>query len=188
MKVTRGLEILWRRLTEQGLRVTAMWAADHSVRLLTGAPIRGVSQITSHLHVGGQYRARGWPRMAARGITAVINLRIEFDDEDAGIAPPRYLHLPTIDDHAPTLDQLRAGVEFIAEEVANGGGVYIHCASGVGRAATLAAAYLISTGLTCHQAWIAIRRVRPFVRPTNVQLEQIECFAAQAHGQPAHLP
>lgn len=177
MKVTRGLAILWRRLTEQGLRVTGMWAADHAVRILTGAPIRRVSQITPHLHVGGQYRARGWPRMAKRGITAVINLRIEFDDADAGIAPPRYLHLPTVDDDTPTVDQLRTGVEFVAEEVANGGGVYIHCASGVGRAATMAVAYLISTGLSPDQAWLAIQDVRPFIRPTPVQLAQIERFS-----------
>jgi protein tyrosine phosphatase (PTP) superfamily phosphohydrolase (DUF442 family) len=180
MTLTRGLAILWRRFTEQGVRVTAMWAADHAVRILTGAPIRRVSQITPHLHVGGQYRARGWPRMAARGITAVINLRIEFDDEAAGIAPPQYLYLPTVDDHAPTLDQLRAGAEFVAEVVAQEGGVYIHCASGVGRAATMAVAYLISTGLSPDRAWMAIRQVRPFVRPTAVQFEQIEHFAALA--------
>ncbi|HUX76343.1 MAG TPA: hypothetical protein VMY40_06860 [Anaerolineae bacterium] len=87
-KLTKGIHILWSRLTQQGLRVTALWAADHAVRIVTGAPIRRVSQITPHLHVGGQYRRRGWPRLAARGITAVVNVRVEFDDNDAGIAPP----------------------------------------------------------------------------------------------------
>jgi predicted protein tyrosine phosphatase len=181
-KVTRGLAILWWRLTEHGLRATGMWAADHAVRLVTGAPIRRVSQIAPNLHVGGQYAARGWPRMEARGVTAVVNLRIEFDDKTAGIAPLRYLHLPTVDDDAPTLDQLRTGVEFIAEETARGGGIYIHCASGVGRAATMAAAQLISTGMSPDQAWMAIRKVRPFVRPTAVQIEQIERFAAEVRS------
>jgi protein-tyrosine phosphatase len=117
--------------------------------------------------------------MEARGVTAVVNLRIEFDDKTAGIAPLRYLHLPTVDDEAPTLDQLRTGVEFIAEETAREGGIYIHCASGVGRAATMAAAYLISRGMSPDQAWMAIRKVRPFVRPTAVQIEQIERFATE---------
>ena len=83
--------------------------------------------------------------MEARGITAVVNMRIEFDDSDAGIAPPRYLHLPVVDDHAPTLEQLQTGASFMADEIARGGGVYVHCGSGIGRAATMAAAYLIST-------------------------------------------
>ena len=183
MKPLKGMRILWLRLTQQGFTVTAWWAADHAVRIITGAPIRRVSEITPHLHVGGQYRRRGWPRLQARGITAVIDLRVEFDDKDAGIAPPHYLHLPVPDDHAPALEQLQAGIEFIAEEIHQGGSVYIHCGSGIGRAATMAAAYLISTGLTADEAWAEIAAVRPFIRPTPPQREQIERFAASAHGR-----
>jgi hypothetical protein len=179
MKISRGLTILRERLSQQGLRTTFLWAADHAVRIVTGAPIRRVSQITPYLHVGGQYRRRGWPRLAARGITSVVNLRIEFDDEEEGIAPSLYLYLPTIDDDAPTLEHLDAGARFITERVSDGGGAYVHCGSGVGRAATLAAAYLISTGLTADQAWARIREVRPFIRPSQVQLEQIERFVAK---------
>ena len=178
-KIAKGIRILWGRLTQQGLRVTVLWAADHGVRIITGAPIRNLSQITPQLHVGGQYRRRGWPRLASRGVTAVVNLRVEFDDNDAGIAPPRYLYLPTVDDNPPTLEQLHAGVAFIAEEIARGGGVYVHCGSGVGRAATMAAAYLVSTGLTPDQAWARIREVRPFIRPNPVQVAQVERFASQ---------
>jgi protein tyrosine phosphatase (PTP) superfamily phosphohydrolase (DUF442 family) len=179
MKVRKGINIVRTRLIEQGPWVTALWATDHLVRRMMGANIRRLSQVTPHLHVGGQYRRRGWPRLAARGITAVVNMRIEFDDAGAGIAPPRYLHLPTVDDDAPTLEHLNEGVAFITEEVARGGGVYVHCASGVGRAATMAAAYLISTGLTPDQAWARIHKARPFVRPTKVQVARIERFAAQ---------
>lgn len=178
MKPIRGLEILWSRLTVQGLRSTMLWAADHTVRIVTGAPLRSVSQITPHLHMGGQYRRRGWHRLASRGIRAVVNMRVEFDDNDAGIAPSRYLHLPTVDDHAPTLEQLHTGVGFIAEEVARGNGVYVHCGSGVGRAAIMAAAYFVSTGLTPEAAWARLRETRPFIRPTKVQVEQLDRFAA----------
>lgn len=180
MNPAKGLDILWQRLSRQGVRTTVWWAADHVVRILAGAPIRRVSQITPQLHVGGQYRRRGWPRLKARGITAVVNLRIELDDNDLGIAPPHYLHLSVVDDAAPTLEQLQAGVDFIAKEIAQGGGVYVHCGSGVGRAATMIAAYLIRTGLTAEEAWASIRAVRPFVRPSAVQVEQIERFAAQS--------
>jgi dual specificity MAP kinase phosphatase len=68
---------------------------------------------------------------------------------------------------------------FIMEEITRGGGIYVHCKSGVGRAATMAAAYLISTGLTPDRAWARIRKARPFIRPTAIQMEQIERFAAR---------
>ena len=177
--IAKGVNILWSRLAEQGPRVTALWAADHLVRIISGAPLRSVSQITPNLHVGGQYRRRGWPKLAARGITAVVNLRAEFDDAAAGIAPHRYLYLRTVDDEPPTLEQLREGIAFMAEEIAQGGGVYVHCGAGVGRAATLAAAYLVSTGLAPAQAWAHIREVRPFVRPKPAQVAQVESFAVR---------
>jgi predicted protein tyrosine phosphatase len=177
--ILRGLQIVSSRLIGQGVRATALWAADHLVRRATGAPIHSVSQVTPQLHVGGQYRRRGWPRLQARGITAVVNLRIEFDDQAAAIAPDRYLYLPTVDDHAPSLEHLEAGAAFVERETARGGAVYVHCGSGVGRAPTVAAAYLVRTGLSPAQAWEVIRQARPFIRPTAVQIEQLERFASK---------
>jgi predicted protein tyrosine phosphatase len=178
-KLIKGLDLLRGRLVTQGIRPTALWAADHAARIVTGAPIRSVSQITPQLHVGGQYRRRGWPKLAARGVTAVVNMRIEYDDNHAGVAPERYLHLPTVDDTAPTLAHLRAGIDFISEELERGGSIYVHCASGVGRAPALAAAYFVSTGLGPDEAWDRIRAVRPFIRPTIPQVEQIRRFATE---------
>ena len=173
----KGMAILWGRLIGQGVRVTVLWTVDHLVRIVTGAPIRRLSQITPQLHVGGQYRRRGWPELEARGITAVVNLRTEFDNATAGIAPERYLYLPTIDDTPPSLEQLHEGADFIAKEIARGGGVYVHCGAGVGRAPTMTAAYLVSTGLTPDEAWARIRAVRPFIRIKPGQAAQIERFA-----------
>jgi dual specificity MAP kinase phosphatase len=67
----------------------------------------------------------------------------------------------------------------MAEEVERGGGLYVHCGSGIGRAPTMAAAYLVDTGLTPNQAWACIRAVRPFIRPKPAQVAQVERFAAQ---------
>lgn len=173
----KGLRILGERLQKQGVAATFWWAADHAVRILLGAPIAKVSRITPQLHVGGQYRRRGWPRLAARGISSVVNLRIEFDDREAGIAPPDYLFLPVVDDQAPTLEQLDAGVRYIGQQVEDGGIVYVHCGSGIGRAATMAAAYLVSTGLSADEAWAQLRLARPFIRPTAVQVRQLERYA-----------
>jgi hypothetical protein len=43
----------------------------------------------------------------------------------------------------------------------------------------MAAAYLVSTGLTADEAWATIREVRPFIRPKPEQVAQIERFAAK---------
>jgi atypical dual specificity phosphatase len=178
----RRLALLRARLLEQGLRVTWLWAWDHCVRFTMGAPRIATSRLTPHLLVGGQYRHRGWRRLAAAGVTGVLSLRQEFCDREAGIAPERYLRLPTPDDAAPTLEQLREGVNFIDEEARHGGAVYVHCGAGVGRAATMAAAYLVSQGMAPERAWAQIRAVRPFIRPTAPQRIILQQWAARVHG------
>lgn len=60
----------------------------------------------------------------------------------------------------------------------NGGGkVYVHCMLGVGRSVTLIAAYLVAEGMTVDDAWRLIRRRRPFIQPTEVQMAQLERWA-----------
>jgi len=164
--VPRILIILGRELRRKGPWVASQYAADHVVRLSSGAPPESFSRITPNLHVGGQFTAAGWRRLQKRGVTAVVNLREEFDDIEAGIAPENYLFLPTIDDTPPTIAQLCQGVRFIHHEIAAGGQVYVHCMLGVGRSVTLVAAYLVATGLSPTAAWAKIRHHRPFIQPT----------------------
>lgn len=156
------------------------WIIELLARLVLGSPLRRFSQVNRHLFVGGQYRSRGWRRMKHWGIDAVVNMRIEFDDEKAGIAPDHYLHLPTVDTTPPSLQQLEKGVEFIRAEIDHGHGVYIHCEAGVGRSIAMAAAYLIrAKNMSALEAWEAIRKTRPFIRPTVPQRARIQEFSAQ---------
>jgi protein-tyrosine phosphatase len=176
----KGLGILFSRLREQGLRVTLLWMMDHAVRLLRGMSPPRTSRIAPNLYLGGQHYRRGLTRMAQLGISVTVNLREEADDRARGVALERHLWLPTTDDAPPTLDHLRAASAFIGQALAEGRGVYVHCASGVGRAATTVAAHLVSDGLTPEQAWAEIRSVRPFVRPNAIQIAQVEKFYAGA--------
>ncbi len=179
---------LLQQLRKQGLFVTLLEAVDQIIRRVGGAPTERFSRVTPHVHVGGQFTPRGWLLLQKRGVTAGVSLRGEFDTRAAGFAPPKYLHLPTVDNHAPTQEDLQKGVEFIKSEVDKGGQVYIHCWEGVGRGPTMAAAYLVSTGCTPAEAWGKIKQVRPFIRPTVAQLELIDLYAAKLRGVDAAPP
>jgi predicted protein tyrosine phosphatase len=179
----KQLSSLWYGIVDQGPWVSFLGLAEFFMRFLTGAPIQRLSQITPQLHISGQHQGRGWKTLSQRGITAMINMRTEFDDQTAGIAPPRYMHLKIIDNTPPTLEHLQAGSDFIAQEITQGGKVYIHCAAGVGRAPTMAAAYLVSTGRLPADAWAQIRKVRPFIRPTAAQIAQVDAFAERIRTQ-----
>ncbi len=179
MDLGKFFRLLRVRLITQGLQATGLWLFNVFNRYLLDRPIRAQCQVTPQLFVGAQFRRRGWRIIRHWGVNGVVNMRSEFDDRSLGVDIPHYLHLSTIDDDAPSLEALRQGVAFIHEVISAGGKVYVHCGAGVGRAPTMAAAYLISTGLKPEEAWQKIRSVRKFIRPTRVQREQIERFAAQ---------
>ncbi len=116
------------------------------------------------------------------GISAIVNMRNRHSDIEKGIAGERHLHLATIDNTPPTVADLKRGAEFIAQEIERGGKVYIHCAVGCGRAPTMAAAYLIATGLSPDQALTRIKKVRPFVHLTPKQRAVLDDFEEDWRG------
>ncbi len=179
MDALKFLRLLQVRLASQGMATTGLWMFNVFNRLVLDTPIRRQCQVTPQLFVGAQFRKRGWKILQAWGINGVVNLRSEFDDLALGLDIPAYLHLPTVDDTAPTMEYLQQGVAFITQVIAQEGKVYIHCGAGVGRAPTMAAAYLISRGDSPQTAWERIRKVRKFIRPTRVQRELIEQYAAE---------
>jgi hypothetical protein len=181
-QVVKGIDIFLIRLREQGVPAVRLWLRDHLLRAILGVSPSDTSRVLPGLYVGGQHYRRGLRRMADQGITASLSLRRHSDDTGRGVALQRHLWLPTTDDTPPTLRQLAEAVEFIHDVRREGRAVYVHCASGVGRAPTTAAAYLVTLGLTPKQAWSLIRRARPFVRPRTAQLEQVASFHRRING------
>ncbi|HLF02416.1 MAG TPA: dual specificity protein phosphatase [Anaerolineales bacterium] len=175
--VWKGLTIAPARFVRQGARVTWLWLYEKFIRLRDGVSPAETSRVTDRLFVGGQHYERGLGRMKSLGIGATVNLREEADDSQRGVAFQRHLWLPTPDDGAPTIEQLREGVAFIRASLAAGTGVYVHCAQGVGRAPTMAAAYLVSEGHSPREAMEAIRAARPFITPTPVQMSRLDEWA-----------
>jgi predicted protein tyrosine phosphatase len=176
--VRKGVRILLERLQTQGFRTTVIWAYGRGIAKVTGIPPLRFSRVTDQLYVGPQFDQKGKAHLEANGVTADVNLRIEFDDAEFGLALPHYCYLPTVDDEAPSMEHLHEGVRFISERVAAGERVYVHCAGGIGRAPTMAAAYLVSTGDSVEAALRRIREVRPFINPTPPQLDALRAFEA----------
>jgi len=141
---------------------------------VTGAPIIRYCQIQPNLFVGEQYRKLGKSVLAKRGIDSTINMRIEFDDTEHGLHFEQHRHFPTVNDTAPSLDHLLEGIEFIKEVHQGGGKVYIHCEGGMGRAPSMAAAYLMYRGMGMQEAIDFLTNKRPFVRLVPEQIEQLK--------------
>ncbi|MCU0498962.1 MAG: dual specificity protein phosphatase family protein [Anaerolineae bacterium] len=173
------------QLRTHGLKLTLLAAYDKLRRAFKRTPSRRFTQITPQIILGGQPATRAVHRLIAkRGVTGFINMRSEYDyARKFRHGDTRYLHLPTPDNEAPSLDHLCKGVDFIREEVGKGGAVYIHCWEGLGRGPTMAAAYLVSTGMDVTTALEQIRQVRPFIRPTERQLQRLAEFERH-YGQP----
>lgn len=176
MGLRKFFRLLRLRLQTQGVKATLLWMFNVFNRLVLDRPIRRQCEVTPQLFVGPQFKRNGWRQLQKWGISGVVNLRREFDDLSLGVSIPHYLHLPTTDDAPPTLEDLGRGVDFIREMIDGGGKVYIHCGAGVGRAPTMAAAYLVSLGEPPQQAIDRIRTTRKFIRPTAGQREQLQNF------------
>jgi predicted protein tyrosine phosphatase len=175
----KGIAIVWDRLRTQGVSTTLLWFLVRGTTFLTGVPTLRYTRITPQVYIGPQYRARGMAKLMRNGIRAGLNLRVEFDDATYGLAMPQYCHLPTIDDTPPSLGHLYRGIAFIEQMVDAGEKVYIHCAGGIGRAPTMAAAYFMSTGDSLAEALSRIQAIRPFIRIMPSQMAQLQELEAQ---------
>ncbi len=184
-KIRKNSGILARRLRTQGIGTTLIWAYGRGLPMLTGIPMLRYSAVTPQLYVGSQFNARGKRMLEALGFEGCVNMRLEKDDAAFGLALPKYLYLPTVDDTAPSIEHLDEGVAFIREVIESGGKVYIHCGAGVGRAPTMAAAYLMAEGHSLAEALAMIRKVRPFIAITPPQMEQLHAYELRVQEKAA---
>lgn len=94
-------------------------------RLGNREPAHG--EAAPHLHFGRRLTPAEVRRAQALGWQSVLDLAPEFSEVAGLRAVPRYRSLPILDGTAPTAEQLRAAVDWLAESVARGP-VYVHCA------------------------------------------------------------
>jgi protein-tyrosine phosphatase len=119
----------------------------HRISWLLQTPGRtSCSQLLPQLWIGRQPGRRDIEELKKRGVTATLDLTAEFSEPSALRRGADYFNLPTLDLTLPDTDSLRRAVEIINQTSQRGGVIYVHCALGYGRAAVVAAAYLLASG------------------------------------------
>lgn len=112
-------------------------------------------------------------------------MRLGFDadidlEEQRVEEPPEtkiYLWLPTKDRTPPAMNQLWTGAAALQEMVKRNLKVYVHCRNGHGRAPTLVAAYLVTTGISPEEAVAFIKARRPSIHLQESQVVALKEFA-----------
>ncbi|SEU35847.1 Dual specificity phosphatase, catalytic domain [Stigmatella erecta] len=139
-----------------------------------------ISQVEDWLWVGGSVSRAQYGALAARGITAVIDLRAERSDDEAALAALgiELLRLPVVDRYPPSVAQLRQGVEWALPRVAAGGRLYAHCEHGVGRGPLMGLAVMVARGWEAHEAYRQLRKARWQSTLNDRQLEGLADFTS----------
>jgi hypothetical protein len=138
-----------------------------------GGAAPDLSWITGDLAVGGHIPPGAAGGLVRLGVGFVVDLREEDCDDEAELSALglRFLRLPVLDHHAPSQDQLDAGVDFARQARAAARKVLVHCQHGIGRSATLALCVLADQGIEPMTALRLAKDARERVSPSPAQYE-----------------
>ena len=103
-------------------------------------------EIIPNLYLGCQLGILDYPQFTAQKIKSTLDLTCEFSEVGFIRYNKNYLCIPLIDTKAPTLYQLNEAVTWIMTQLEEGA-VFVHCALGHGRSATVIAALLLKRGI-----------------------------------------
>jgi protein tyrosine phosphatase (PTP) superfamily phosphohydrolase (DUF442 family) len=119
--------------------------------------------ITPEILLGGFLVPSDVAELDRLGVRAVLNATSELVEPIGTLraAGMDYLQIPCWDMNAPSPEDADRALTFLAERIAAGKRVYVHCASGVGRSVALVVCYLaLHQGMSVDEAiaWIGARR------------------------------
>jgi protein tyrosine phosphatase (PTP) superfamily phosphohydrolase (DUF442 family) len=180
----RPLQRLWLRILARLME----WLTDLQPKQLN------YSDVTPRLSVGGAFRKRQIKRLKHRGVTAVVDCRKEASDDADALAQAGidFLHVPTLDRHGFSFEQMEHGVQWVLDHLDHGGGrAFLHCEHGVGRGPLMTCAVLVALGHSAPEALRMVRKARWQALPNDRQLAALVDFERgwrQQHYAPAVEP
>lgn len=122
--------------------------------------------------------------LRSEGVGAIVSLTaLPLDGEQLRLAEIDCLHEPVVDFTAPDAAQLERILEFIDAQSRAGRVVLVHCGAGLGRSGTVAAAWLVRSGMEARAAIERVRELRPFSVETRDQEQAVEDYARRLRGQ-----
>lgn len=137
---------------------------------------RPANCVAGNVWLGRRITSREAATLFGDAPVATLDLTSEFQ-ECAQLRGAHYLCLPTMDHSAPTQGRLRTGIDFISAKCRERI-VYVHCALGHGRSATVVAGWLLQNDpkLAVDGAIKRLQSIRSGVRLNTVQREALELF------------
>ncbi|KAI7690978.1 dual specificity protein phosphatase 12 [Hortaea werneckii] len=133
------------------------------------------------LYIGGLFTLRRKEALQEAGITHVLSiLRLPLDQDLFRDYHHKVVEVDDVDDEN-LLEHFPSCNDFIQDALDAGGGVFVHCAMGKSRSATVVCAYLMRRyGITSDQALSQIREARPLCEPNEGFWKQLELYHAMA--------
>lgn len=185
--VTGAVRVTYRAWTRVAARVFPEDSAQERLAGALGIPLPdrlNLSWITPQLAVGGRIHPDDIPRLAAMGVTRVVDTRSEHHDDEAALAAHgiQLLYLPTPDTFPLSVEQLRQGTDWITAQIAGGQRVLIHCEHGVGRSVLLTAAALVAGGMGADDAIHLVQSRRWQAAPNHRQMVRLQEFERATRG------
>jgi dual specificity phosphatase 12 len=144
------------------------------------APMGWVDRVprAGALFIGGLYALYQTDLIKAAGITHVLSV-IDYDPLlQERFSHLKHFHIRADDDlNVDLLQYFNEAVKYIDEALRNGGGVFVHCAMGKSRSATLVVAYLMwKFGRRWEEALEQLCEGRPVCDPNPGFKEQLEVW------------
>lgn len=150
------------------------WILWHIQRLITKEDC--CNEIAPGIWLG----RRAFVNELPHDISLIIDLTAEFSESPNVISGKTYICIPTLDTSVP--DEL-VFKQLIHTICAWQGNVYIHCALGHGRSATVAAGVLLAKGLVSNlnQAEKLLLTARPKIKFSSAQKNMLKKFQRSLH-------
>ena len=141
---------------------------------------------TQNLFIGSGAAARDGALLSTLGITAIVNCTADLENTfEKDSSPRNYLRCAVEDDTSASLIPYFGPADaFIAEHLAKGGKVLVHCRQGISRSATIVLAHLLHESsralasgaeapLNLVTACLQVKRARAVARPNVAFFEEL---------------